>query len=95
MRMRVIDDSCLKPMRSPAKYVFRHVHHAILAFAPERKDDFLAQHQKFRLCYEDTHNWVLKVTEANKIRLSRKVVEVVWAATYAYLAIEFVQSKAE
>lgn len=86
--MRIIENQCLLTMKSPARYVFRYLHLAIVNLAAERKVEFDSELDSFTLRYCDSHLWKLDVDVRNRtIQISRKVVEVLWASSYAYFVI--------
>ena len=65
-----------------------HVHDALVNVAPERKDEFVETYSEFVLEYSEDHHWICSVDVANKeIRISSKVVEVFWAASFAYFRL--------
>jgi len=86
--MRMIENMCLVNMRSPARHVFQYLHLAIVNLALERNNEFDHELGSFTLIYDDTHLWKLNVNvDSREIRISRKVVEVLWASVYAYFVV--------
>lgn len=84
--MRHINNESLKNMDSPIRFVMHHIHEAIVNIAPERKKEFEKEHHTFDMEYIDTYEWICNSTpKKKKIRLSRRVVEMLWAASYAYM----------
>jgi hypothetical protein len=84
--MRVINDLCLPNMVSPIRHVMAYLPNALVNIAPERTKEFALLHPEFTLEYCDVPTWICKVdTQKNLISLSRRVVEVVWCACYAYM----------
>ena len=78
----------LQDMDSPIRHVMNHVHEAIEKIAPERRGTFARDYDEFILEYLDDFRWICEVDVANKrIRLSRKVMEVLWAASFAYFRL--------
>lgn len=83
-----VENECLVEMKSPVRYVFKYLHRAIINIAPERYEEFERKWPDLTLVYDDTPKWIFKVEVANKrIIVSRKAVEVVWAAAYSYFVI--------
>jgi hypothetical protein len=75
-------------MQSPAKYLLRFVHEAIVNVAPQRKAAFDDQHSDFTLEYLDQPDFVCDVDTARRyLRLSRGVVEFLWALSYAHVLL--------
>jgi len=86
--MATIDNRALEKMASPAKYIFEHLHEAIIRIAPEREKDLKNELAEFNIIYDDTFKWKLDVDPVNKeLHISRKVVEVVWSSSYSYYKI--------
>ena len=84
--MRQILCACLVDMKSPIRHVFHHIHEAIVNVAPERKEQFDKEHDTLILEYLDTFNWICHTDpDAKYIQLSRRVVEIFWVASYAYI----------
>ena len=86
MRQVVLD--AVANMTSPVKHLMPHIHEALVNVAPERRADFDATYDAFVLEIVDDHRWICSVDVENKhIRVSRKVVEVLWAAAFAYFRL--------
>lgn len=86
--MRAIDDRALEGMTSPVRHIFKYLHRAIFSISPERDSEFENELNDFRLTYLDTHKWVLNVNvEQKHVKISRRVVELLWCASYAYFII--------
>jgi len=83
--MRHIENRCLKSMTSPIKYVMMHIHNAIINIAPENKEKFDKVYPDFILKYLDDYKFIANVDTVKKyIKLSRRVVEILWAVSYGY-----------
>lgn len=83
--MREVRIGALCSMKSPIRVVMEHIHEALVRIAPEREDEFRRTFDEFILEYLDDRNWVCQVdTDKKVICVSRKVVEVLWAASMAY-----------
>jgi hypothetical protein len=64
----------------------RNIHSAIINIAPERKSQFETELNNFTIEYLDTSEWLCDVNPNNcYIRISRQVVEILWAASYSYI----------
>lgn len=86
--MREVRAEALVTMRSPVRFLMEHIHEAIVNIAPERQNEFDHIFDNFILEYLDDHKWICDVVVAeNRIRLSRKVLEVIWASSFAYFQI--------
>lgn len=84
--MRYLDINCLQSMSSPIRYVMKNIHNAIINIAPERTKQFETELDEFTLTYLDVGKWIVNVnTQEKHIRISRQVVEIMWAASYAYM----------
>jgi peptidase U49-like protein len=84
--MRIIDNTALTTMKSPARLVLDPFHRAIINVAPERQSEFDKLFPDFIIEYLDTHKWILHVdTAARRIQLSSFVIEFLWATAYAHL----------
>ena len=83
--MRELWIAQLRDMDSPIRHVMMHIHEAIVNIAPERKDSFAREYSELILEYLDDHHWICDVNVENRhIRLSSKVMEVLWAASFMY-----------
>ncbi|MBT3381153.1 MAG: hypothetical protein HN742_11065 [Lentisphaerae bacterium] len=83
-----VDKSSLAHMTSPAKHVLDLLPQAAAATVTERRDEFWGQHANGSLLIIDTPDFILDVEPSSRqIRISRRVAEVVWCATYAYTAV--------
>lgn len=93
--MRQVIISALDEMASPIRHVMKHIHIAMVNIAPEKRVDFDRTYDDFTLEYVDSHIWICDVNvEKKHIRVSRKVMEVLWAASFAYFRLyEAVQKK--
>lgn len=88
LMMREVRMAQLEKMASPIRHVMAHIHEAIVNIAPEQRDSFASEYDDFVLEYLDDHRWICDVNVANRyIRLSRKVMEVLWAASFAYFRL--------
>jgi len=86
--MRVVDNTALATMTSPARHVMNNVHRALVNIAPEKEADFDREFDDFTLDYLDDDLWVCNVNVPEKhIRLSRKPVEVLWASGLMYFRL--------
>jgi hypothetical protein len=86
--MREVRARALLRMKSPIRHVMEHAHDAIINIAPEKREEFKATFSDFTLEYLDDYHWVCKVDVSAKcIWLSSKVVEVLWAASFAYFRL--------
>jgi hypothetical protein len=86
--MMKIDNSCLVKMESPAKHLLALLPQAAAAVVAERKEEFWGQHADSALLFVDSPEFILNVeTDTQLIRISRRVVEVTWCATYAYTTV--------
>ena len=84
--MRRINNTSLTVMTSPIKHVMATLHLAIVNIAPERSSEFDSTYNCFSLEYLNTPEWKCSVIpERRHILLSRRVVEVTWCASYAYV----------
>ena len=94
--MRIIKGKCLFKMKSPAKYVMEHIHEAIINIAPEREREFKDAYPDLEIEYIDDNKWICNADSSNKhIKLSRRVVEILWCAAYSYLTIYTMLSQKE
>lgn len=95
--MRQVIVGALENMVSPVKCIMESMHLSLVNVAPERKEEFCDKFSEFILEYVDTHVWICEVyTESKHIRVSRRVVEVLWSASLAYFQLyQAVQSDAE
>lgn len=83
--VRLVHNVALAGMTSPIKHVMWYLHDALVNIAPEQKEAFDREFEDFAITYLDDHHWVCEVdVAARHIRLSRKVPEVMWAASLAY-----------
>jgi hypothetical protein len=86
--VRRIENQCLLTMKSPARHLFGNLHRAIVNLARERDEEFDKELDEFTLQYCDNHLWILNVNVPDRtIRISRKVVEVLWSSAYAYFVV--------
>ena len=84
--MREVWMQQLTGMDSPVRHVMRHVHSAIVNIAQEKNAEFARAYDELTLEYLDDHQWICKVDGAKRhIRISRKVMEVFWAASFMYI----------
>ena len=84
--MRVIHNECLGAMKSPIAHAMKFLHRALVNIAPEREQEFDDAYAYFHLEYVDSAKWICHVDPRKRfIRLSRRVVEVTWCASYAYM----------
>ena len=76
-------------MSSPIKDVMAFLHRALANISPERNSEFETTYAHFTLEYLDTPKWVCCVDPKTRrhISLSRRVVEVMWCASYAYMVL--------
>jgi hypothetical protein len=83
-----VDKSSLAHMTSPAKHILDRLPQAAAATVAERRDEFWGQHANGTLLILDSPEFILDVdTSSRQIRISRRVPEVLWSATYAYTAV--------
>ncbi len=86
--IREVRAGALSGMKSPIRHVMAHIHEAIVNIAREREGEFDHTFSEFVLEYLDDHQWICRVDRAKKhIWLSRKVMEVLWAASLAYFRL--------
>ena len=86
--MREVQNQALVTMKSPIKLVMAHVHAAPRNVVRERVSEFDAQFSDYVLEFLDDHKWIAHVdVDDRHIRVSRRVVEVLWAASLAYLRV--------
>lgn len=86
--MRIVRNAALNGMESPIRHVMQHVHEAVVNIAPELRERFASDYDEFVLEYLDDYKWICDVDVARKhIRVSRKVMEVLWAAAFAYFRL--------
>lgn len=73
-------------MVSPIRFVMMHIHEALVNIAPERQVQFQKEFSDFSLEYLDTGEFICDVNvSARHIRLSRQVVELLWAISFGYI----------
>jgi len=81
----MVHNSALLTMQSPIRRVMAYLHRALVNIAPERDKEFDSVYADFDLEYVDSPRWICSVDTATRhIRVSRRVVEVMWCASYAY-----------
>ncbi|MDQ1352617.1 MAG: hypothetical protein QG657_2923 [Acidobacteriota bacterium] len=86
--MRVVNDECLKGMKSPIVSIMKNLHLAIVNIAPERKLDFEKTFENFTFEYLDESKQIVKCDlGTNIILLSRSIVEIVWLLSYAHYVL--------
>lgn len=84
--MRIIENTSLMTMQSPARAVLDLFHRTIVNIAPERQAEFDTLFPAFTIEYLDSHKWILHVDTATRhIQVSSFVIEFLWATAYAHL----------
>jgi hypothetical protein len=83
--MRRVKNECLRKMKSPIKWIFLHLHEAIVNIAPSKQEEFDSIYPTFTLEYLDVPLFKANANSKTKhIKISRGVMELVWAVAYAH-----------
>jgi len=95
--MRCIDRQSLESINSPIKLIMEHIPYAIINVAPEREEEFLAEHSNLIIKFSNSNspNASAKPIE-NIITFNRGLAELCWSAAYSYpILYEHVIEKSE
>jgi hypothetical protein len=84
--MRQLKNDAFPVMKSPLRFVMVHIHEAIVNIVLERKEKFLFKYIDLTIENLDTNGWKCGADpKTNYIALSRRVVEILWTVSYAYI----------
>ena len=87
--MRLIENAALATMTSPVRHVMAYIHVALVNIAPEKREAFDRDFADFTIEYLDDWHWVCNVNvDTRHIRLSRGVVEFIWASALMYFRLQ-------
>jgi hypothetical protein len=71
--------------KSSIRFIMQKIPHALINIAPEMQNKFEEEFSDFTLEYINSRDWICCVlTESNHIKLSQRVVEIIWCASYSY-----------